>query len=125
MARHSQRHNKSARRFDRSDRLNELLTRILAEEIELIDDDRLTLATITGVSTDRDLTKAKVYVTGISDDENLLESFNENRQRFQHAIGSQSRLRRVPQLNFMIDETGRSAERIEEILRDLEIPSDE
>tara|TARA_Y100000746_G_C15424831_1_gene415915 strand:- start:768 stop:1145 length:378 start_codon:yes stop_codon:yes gene_type:complete len=125
MARHSQRHNKPARRFERSDRLNELLTRILAEEIELIDDERLTLATITGVSTDRDLTKAKVYVSGMSDDDSLLEAFAGNRQRFQHAIGNQSRLRRVPQLNFIIDETGRSAERIEKILRDLEIPSNE
>ena len=125
MARHPQRHNKPNRRFDRSDRVNVLLTRILAEEIELIDDDRLDLASITGVESDRDLTKAKVYITGIVDDETLLESFNDHRNRLQQAIGNRSRLRRVPQLNFLIDETGKSAERIEKILRDLEITSDE
>ena len=125
MARHPQRHNKPNRRFDRSDRVNVLLTRIQAEEIELIDDDRLDLASITGVESDRDLTKAKVYITGIVDDETLLESFNDHRNRLQQAIGNRSRLRRVPQLYFLIDETGKSAERIEKILRDLEIPSDE
>ena len=66
-----------------------------------------------------------MYVAGIVDDETLLESFNEHRNRLQQTIGNRSRLRRVPQLNFLIDETGKSAERIEEILRDLEIPSDE
>ena len=40
------------RGYDRTDRLNELLMRILAEELELIDDEVLGFVTVTGVQTD-------------------------------------------------------------------------
>ena len=45
------------RGYERTERLNELLVRILAEEVERLDDDRLGLITITGVETDRDLSR--------------------------------------------------------------------
>ena len=44
----------SVRGYQRVDRLNELLVRILAEELERIDDDRLGFVTVTGVETDQD-----------------------------------------------------------------------
>ena len=37
------------RGYDRTDRLNELLIRILAEELEIIDDEVLGFVTVTGV----------------------------------------------------------------------------
>ena len=43
----------------------------------------------------------------------------EHRPRLQRAIGNQARVRRVPPLTFMVDDTVRSADRIEEILRGL------
>ena len=46
------------------------------------------------------------------------------RPRLQRAIGSQARVRRVPPLTFVVDDTVRSADRIEEILRGL-APFDE
>ena len=61
-----------ARGYDRADRLNELLVRILAEEFERIDDDRLGFLTISAVETDRDLSMARVYVTSDADDDELL-----------------------------------------------------
>ena len=108
-----------ARGYDRADRLNELLVRILAEEFERIDDDRLGFLTISAVETDRDLSMARVYVTSDADDDELLEALGELRPRLQRAIGDQARLRRVPPLTFVVDETARSADRIEEILRGL------
>ena len=57
------------RGYDRTDRLNELLIRILAEELEIIDDESLGFVTVTGVQTDRSLTQAKVFVTGELNDE--------------------------------------------------------
>ena len=114
-----------ARGYDRADRLNELLVRILAEEVERIDDDRLGFLTVTAVETDRDLSMARVFVTSdVDDDDELLEALLELRPRLHRAIGAQARLRRVPPLDFVVDDTVRSADRIEEILRGL-APSDE
>ena len=61
------------RRYERTDRLNELLIRILADEVERIDDDRLGLITVTGVETDRDLSQAKVFVAAEVPDEDLVD----------------------------------------------------
>ena len=119
MARSRQRSGGAPRGFDRTDRLNELLTRILAEELERIDDVRLDLVTVTGVDTDRDLSQAKVYVTGGTADDEVIEALEEQRFRLQRAIGDRTRLRRTPPLVFRVDEAVRSAERIEDILRRL------
>ncbi len=114
-----------ARGYQRSDRLNELLTRILAGEIDRIGDERLGFVTVAGVETDQDLSIARVFLTSDINDEELLKVMAEHRSRLQRAIGEQARLRRVPPLNFVIDETARSANRIEEILRRLAPSSEE
>ena len=105
--------------FQRTDRLNELLVRILAEELERIDDDRLGFATVTGVETDQDLSIARAWVASDVPDDELLEALDEHRPRLHRAIGERARLRRVPPLTFLVDEAVRSADRIEEILRGL------
>tara|TARA_B100000676_G_scaffold137276_1_gene135965 strand:- start:258 stop:572 length:315 start_codon:yes stop_codon:yes gene_type:complete len=102
-----------------------LLVRILAEELERIDDDRLGFATVTGVETDQDLSIARVWVASDAPDEELLEVLEEYRPRLHRAIGERARLRRVPPLTFLVDEAVRSADRIEEILRGFGSPSDE
>ncbi len=107
------------RGYDRTDRLNELLIRILAEEMEIIDDENLGFVTVTGVQTDRSLTQAKVFVTGELNDEELCNRLETHRSRLQRAINDQSRLRRVPHLSFFVDHTAESAERIENLLREL------
>ena len=117
---HGRRPSGSARGYDRADKLNELLVRILAGEFERIDDDRLGFLTISAVETDRDLSMARVYVTSDAEDEELLEALGDLRPRLHRAIGDQGRLRRVPPLVFVVDETARSADRIEEILRGLD-----
>ena len=117
---HGRRPSGSARGYDRADKLNELLVRILAEEFERIDDDRLGFLTISAVETDRDLSMARVYVISDAEDEELLEALGDLRPRLHRAIGDQGRLRRVPPLVFVVDETARSADRIEEILRGLD-----
>ena len=107
------------RGYDRTDRLNELLTRILAEELEIIDDEVLGFITVTGDQTDKSLTQAKVFVTGELDDEALCSRLEIHRSRLQRVINEQSRLRRVPSLSFFVDDTAESAERIENLLREL------
>ncbi len=51
------------RDYPRTARLNELLREILAEELERVDDERLTLLTIISVDVDADLRKAIVVAT--------------------------------------------------------------
>ena len=75
--------------------------------------------TVMGVDTDRDLSQAKVYVTGGAVDDEVIEALEEQRSRLQRAIGGRARLRRIPPLVFRVDEAARSAERIEDILRGL------
>ncbi len=119
MARARRRPAGGARGYERTDRLNSLLFRILAEEFEGLDDDRLGFLTVTGVETDRDLTSARVFVTSDADEPGLSEALEEHRPRLQQAIADQARVRRVPPIRFVSDETARSADRIEAILRDL------
>ena len=107
----------------RSSRLNELLREIIADELTRIDDQRLTWARVSHVQTDRSLDRAVVYFTeALGDEESeheLVEVFEEHRSRLQRAIGSQARLRRTPPLTFEPDNQLRTAERIEDILRNV------
>ncbi|GIS99733.1 MAG: hypothetical protein CM1200mP26_14460 [Acidimicrobiales bacterium] len=64
----------SVRGYQRADRLNELLVRILAEELERIDDDRLGFVTVAGVETDQDLSIARVFLISDVDDADLLKA---------------------------------------------------
>lgn len=109
----------------RTARLNELLREILADELERIDDDRLELVTITTVDVDQDLNRAIVTydsLKGEAGDLQILAALSERRVKLQAAIGRQITARKTPILSFKPDEVIRSAQRIEDILRDNPIP---
>lgn len=116
----------SGRPYRRTERVNELVREIVAEQLQVIDDDRLELVTITGVQVDPELRTGVVYfdsaVSEGADDEIVLAGLAEHRVRLQAAIGSQARMRRTPELSFRPDEGVRAGQRIEEILRDLDEP---
>jgi ribosome-binding factor A len=104
-----------SRRYPRTARVNELLREVIAEEVERIDDERLGLATVTGVTADPDLRHASVWFASLSDD--AAEALAEYRPRLQAAIGRQVRMKRTPELAFRPDPAVSSAQRVEEILR--------
>ena len=110
-----------ARDYPRTARLNELLHEIVAEALEREDDERLELVTVTDVSVDADLRHAVVYVSTLDrrDDDEVLEALAEARIRLQRSVGREARIKRTPELTFRMDDVIRSAERVEEILRDL------
>ena len=101
-------------------RVGELIRRIVASELELIDDDRLDLVSITSVDVDRALYRAVVWFTTLEGDNEpaVAEAFDEYAGVLRRAVGSQARLRHTPLLEFRPDTVVRSAERIEGILRD-------
>ena len=112
----------SSRRYPRTARVNELLREILAEELERIDDERLGFFTVTAVEVDPGLEHAKVHWSDLgASDEVVLEVLEEHRARLQAAVNRQTHMRRTPVLSFHADEVSRSASRIEEILRDLDV----
>ena len=112
----------TARDYPRTARLNKLFQEILAEELELVDDDRLELVTIMSVDCDADLRRATVYfdtLGGEDDDDDVLEALAEQRHRLQGAIGRQTSVKRTPELIFKPDDVVRGAARLEEVLRQI------
>lgn len=103
---------------NRTARVGELLRRILAEELEGYDDERLHMVSITSVVVDRELHRAVVWFTTLhgDDDVEIEEAFEEYGGRLRRAVSSQARLRHTPMLEFRFDDTLRSAERIEDLL---------
>ena len=114
--------NRTARDYPRTARLNTLFQEILAEELERIDDERLELVTIMSVDVDGDLSRAVVYfdtLGGEDEDEPVLDALAEHRHRLRGAVGRQARVKRTPELVFRADDVGRSAARLEEVLRNI------
>jgi ribosome-binding factor A len=114
-SRHGER--RSAGAYPRTARVNELLREVLAEELERYSDgdERLRLATVTGVEIVSDLSSAKVYMSSMPDA--LSEALDEHRAQLQRAIGQQVRMKRTPRLQFVADPAMQEGEKVEEILR--------
>ncbi len=110
------------RQVNRGDRLGELFRQIIAEELERIDREELSLVSVTSVEVDGNLSKAVVSVSNLepAEDDIVLATLGELRPRLQRAVGNQTRVRRVPPFQFLIDDVLRSAERIDDILRGIE-----
>lgn len=106
-------------RYPRSARVNELCREILGEALERLDDERLIMVTITHVSVDPDLRHARVEFSSLGEgEEEAAEALAEHRIRLQSAIGRQARLKRTPELHFVVDQVIAGGSRIEAIIRD-------
>ncbi|MFP5488080.1 MAG: 30S ribosome-binding factor RbfA [Acidimicrobiia bacterium] len=108
-------------RYPRSARVGETLREIIAEELVRIDDERLTFVTVTGIEVDDELNRARVYydsLAGEEGDEEILDALAQHRVRLQSAIARQIRAKKTPILDFRPDVAIRSAERIDDILRE-------
>ena len=122
----------SARGYKRTDRLNELLREVVADELERIGDDddvRLRLVTITGVSTVADLAVATVYYATLGDESEVAAGLERQRHRLQRAVAAQVRARRTPVLRFRADPGILAGRQVDALLRDhpvsdVEVPFD-
>jgi ribosome-binding factor A len=107
----------SNERYPRMARVNELCREILADELELIEDERLELVTIINVDVDPDLRRARVDFSSLGEaEDDAAEALEEHRHRLQTAIAKQARLRNTPELRFAVDTVIEYAARIEELL---------
>jgi ribosome-binding factor A len=101
--------------------VGETLREIIAEELVRIDDEHLEFVTVTGIDVDDELNRAHVYfdsLHGEDRDAEIVEALGRHRIRLQAAIASQIRAKKTPILDFRPDVALRSAERIDDILRE-------
>lgn len=111
----------STHRYPREARLSESLREVIAEELTRIDDERLSLVTVTSIDVDPEMNRAIVFfdsLTGEEGDAEILAALGEYRVRIQSSVGRQVRAKKTPILSFKPDDSIRAAERIERVLRD-------
>lgn len=120
----SRRNQRNSRGFARTDRLGSTLREIIGEELRRIDDDYVSYITVTDVDVDNELTRARVYLSTLNLEDEDIEGVYAHMGRIRKAIARQGKMRRVPDLEFMIDPGLRAGTRVGEILQDMEAHHD-
>ncbi len=106
----------------RTSRVSEEFREILAEEIPRLKDPRIGFITVIGVRVSPDLRHAWVYYTALGDERERRASAAALRSAGPHlrrVIGSQVRLKVLPDLAFEEDDTQATADRIETLIRTM------
>jgi ribosome-binding factor A len=116
------------RDYHRSERVGDQMQRELAELIRLeVKDPRVGMLTLSGVEVSRDLSHAKVFFTLLDGEEKGREAeqgLNHAAGYLRHALGARLRLRSVPSLRFLYDDTPERGARISALI-DSAIAEDE
>lgn len=98
-----------AKEYSRTRRVGEQMQRELAALIQReIKDPRLGMVTVSGVEVARDYSIAKVFVTVLGGDADVataLDILNAAAGFLRHELGQRMRLRTVPHLKFLFDES--------------------
>lgn len=108
--------------YPRTARVNETVLECLATEIERLADPRLGFVTVTSVELTRDLRYADVYYSVLrrpGEEEDSAAALKSATPHLRSVIGRRVRMKWVPELRFLEDESVASGERIEAIIRDL------
>jgi ribosome-binding factor A len=82
------------------------------------------LITVTSANVSPDLKEGRVYVSVIGSDEQkhrAIASLDREHGRIQHELGRRIILKYTPRLKFMLDNTESEAQRIENLLADLDV----
>lgn len=116
MSRRSSRSRGASRGNIRTDRIGSTLREIIGDELTRIDDDSVAYVTVTDVEVDNELTLARVYLSSLNLDEHDIDGVRRHAGRIKKAIGNRTRLRRVPDLEFLVDPGLVAGNRVSEIL---------
>ena len=106
----------------RPNRVSEEFREILAEEIPKLKDPRVGFVTVTGVTVTPDLRLARVFYTTLGDDRArraTAAALRSARGHLRRVIGRQVRMKVLPDLRFEPDDVPAEADRIEELIREL------
>ncbi len=105
-----------------SDRIQHILSHLLLREIA---DPRLQGITVTEVNLDPELMYAKVYVSAMGDESRqvkVMAGLSRAKGFLRREVGKRIRLRHTPELHFHWDHTLAHAQRINQIISNLDIP---
>ncbi|HEY4126698.1 MAG TPA: 30S ribosome-binding factor RbfA [Gammaproteobacteria bacterium] len=109
-----------AKEFHRSTRVGEQMQRELASMIgQVLEDPRVGLLTVTEVRLNKDLSHAKVFVSSIGGDltpDELVAALQHAAGFIRHGIGQAMKLRIIPELRFIYDDTQERAARLEDLI---------
>jgi len=81
--------------------LEERLKRVLAEEIQALEDPRLFLLTVEAVRLSKDGSVLSVYVEAFQEEADALKALAKAERRLLAAIARKVRMRRLPRLEFL------------------------
>ncbi len=113
-----------AKEYGRTQRVNQLLKEEIASLLlRDVKDARIGAVTVTAVRASRDLMQANVYVQVPGDDRRkaeALEGLASAAGFIRSRLGRDLRIRRSPELRFVIDRTQEHAARIHELLAEVE-----
>ncbi|HET6384984.1 MAG TPA: 30S ribosome-binding factor RbfA [Armatimonadota bacterium] len=108
----------------RQQRVQETLKETISEVIRMVKDPRLGFVTVTGVEVSPDLSYARVFFSAYGTDEERKDSL----EALKHAAGFVRRevarrvqLRHTPEIDFRLDTTPDRAERIMQLLHEIEV----
>ena len=118
---------KKTRRTSRvGEMVRDALVEVLRHDLKNVN---IGFASITGVDVSPDLHFARVYISGLNEDQtrDAVEQLQHARGAARRFLGQRIRLRYTPELDFKFDDTAMRASRIESILQDVgqEVPEPE
>jgi ribosome-binding factor A len=109
--------------YQRSDRIGDLLIELISDLLRReIRDPRIGAVTLTGAKVSKDLRHARIYfnVLGGHEDRNAVSAGLKSATGFiRSKVGKQLKLKFVPTIEFVYDETEDEAQRIADLLRQV------
>jgi len=114
-----------------SPRTRRVADRIQLELAEILnartEDPRLRTLTVTGAEVSRDLSVAKVWVSGtpVAEEPHVLQALEKAAPYFRSLLAPRLKLRIVPQIHFLIDHSLEAGARIDQLLREIQEPRDD
>lgn len=102
---------------DRMEKIDELVRNELSLLIRELFPDQF--ASITQVKVSKDLSYAKVWVSGVPNPEEIVKLCKENSKKIRNELAGKIELRRVPQFHFVADNTEAEADKIEKLIREI------
>lgn len=106
----------------RPDRVAESFKEVLATEIARLKDPRVGFVTVTAVDVSPDLRRARVYYTVLgeeADHRRTAAGLRSARKHLRASLGKKVRLKFLPDLEFVEDESQARGDRVEQLLREL------
>ena len=104
----------------RSERIASIIRRDVSVIVDSLSDPRIYGVTVVDAEMSRDLKYATIYVTIEADEQSVLDALNNCAGYIRHELAeTNSEMRGVPRLKFVVDRTQAYFERIEQVIKGI------